>query len=70
MRFEAKGWYEAERGLDARGGSNAWRNNRRPGAGAIGLRDQWVLGRACPAVDAGELGRFAGEAERWRKRVL
>ena len=39
MRFEAKGWYEAERGLDARGGPDAWRGNRRPGPGAIGLRD-------------------------------
>ena len=38
MRFEAKGWYEAERGLHARGGPDAWRGNRRPGAGAIGLR--------------------------------
>ena len=37
MRSEAKGWYEAERGLDARGGPDAWRGNRRPGAGAIGL---------------------------------
>ena len=44
MRFEAKGWYEAERGLDARGGPDAWRGNRRPGAGAIELRDpgEWV----------------------------
>ena len=44
MRFEAKGWYEAERGLHARGGPDAWRGNRRPGAGAIELRDrgEWV----------------------------
>ena len=38
MRFETKGWYEAERGLDARGGPDAWRGNQRPGAGAIELR--------------------------------
>src|SRR5579862_2232775 len=73
MRFEAKGWYEAERGLDARGGPDAWRGNRRPGAGAIGLRNlgQWVIvRRVCAAFCPGELGRFAGEADRFRNRVL
>ena len=54
MRSEAKGWYEAERGLDARGGPDAWRGNRRPGAGAIGLRDRGeaviVGGFALPSI--------------------
>jgi hypothetical protein len=40
MRFEAKGWYEAERGLHARGGPDAWRGIRRPGAGALELCDR------------------------------
>src|SRR5271163_4195300 len=38
MRSEAKGWYEAERGFDARCGPDAWRRNRRLGRRAVGLR--------------------------------
>jgi hypothetical protein len=40
MRSEAKGWYEAERSVDAQCGPDAWRRNRRP---ALESSDAYVV---------------------------
>src|SRR5271156_5760520 len=69
MRSEAKGWYEAERGFDARCGPDAWRRYGRPGPRAVGRRSVIraklsVIRWRRPADAARELERFAGEVDR------